>query len=789
MLSPLVFVSMHADSQSYGLLTLQGNETVHIQNIDFKHTGSVLIRGNATLIIENSTFELIQDFDYQYDISVIEHGTLIFRYGSLQSFKSYNINIGDESTIVVESSTLKTSGNLRIEGKNAFIINSKINSGILVLGADKIVASSSNFESANAASIGSGDIEITNCTFLKPISVTGTQKYTFTNLTAPSISVFSGEVTLKRWVVITLEDSFGVPLSNGKIDIFPYLGDGEKVTVYTSESGEAIVALPSDILNSSGGSQSHTYVGNYRAVAYAGGFYGEVNFSLPYYRVDGQTVKTTYVYISINAMLPRTVYFSPTPYDLVIRDHQRYVVEGNNATELAYLQEGNIRIYESGSLEIKNAMLSVMRKDKRFCIIVEDNGSLILNNATVCAYEGDKLEIYLYDNAKIIMSESKLLAEVLEMQDASMLYSYGKDNVIDGRLGASCRMINANGINVMGNVNVISGEVVVSDAFFFSNATFLSNTTFTNVVFKNNLFLDGHAVLSNVSTNSISFGKNATCERKWWLNVNVINGGDRPVQGARVILQKIDNLTETDLAEGITDTKGNVRFLVLGEVYAYGERIFAGNYRVTAEFERENKLIQTNSVVTAANQNKIIVLRFEEHVVPPFYLTVYISNRRPINAEQNSNVTIHGKVTYNGGNTPVQNATIKATILDSEVAWYAITDKRGMFSITLQAPVEKKKYTINVSAIDSTLNIQGFAEPEIVLNVVEKKEKNSFLPYSEEQLKIILVGLIICIAAIVIISRHLSLKRYKTVYSKKRMISEEEALSWIAEQIRTRGEK
>jgi septal ring-binding cell division protein DamX len=123
------------------------------------------------------------------------------------------------------------------------------------------------------------------------------------------------------------------------------------------------------------------------------------------------------------------------------------------------------------------------------------------------------------------------------------------------------------------------------------------------------------------------------------------------------------------------------------------------------------------------------------------------------------------------------------------VAWYAITDKRGMFSITLQAPVEKKKYTINVSAIDSTLNIQGFAEPEIVLNVVEKKEKNSFLPYSEEQLKIILVGLIICIAAIVIISRHLSLKRYKTVYSKKRMISEEEALSWIAEQIRTRGEK
>jgi|GEM_PF-3426398 len=789
MLSPLVFVSMHADSQSYGLLTLQGYENVHIQNIDFKHTGSVLIRGNATLVIENSTFELIQNFDYQYDISVIEHGTLILRNANMQSVKSFNINIGEEATIVFESSMLKTSGTLRIDGKNAFIIESKINSGILVLTADTIFASSTTFESANAASIGSGDVEITNCTFSKPITITEAHEYTFTNLTAPSISILSGKVTLKRWVVFTLEDSFGVPLSNGKIEIYPYLGGGEKVTVYTSESGYAIVSLPSDILNNSGGGQYHNYVGNYRAVAYAGGSYGEVNFSLPYYREGGQIIKTTYVSISINAMLPREIYFTPTPHDLLIRDHQRYVIEGGNGSEVAYLQEGNIRIFEDGVLEVNNGMLSIMERDKRFCIIVEDNGSLILNNATVCGYDGGKLEIYLFDNAKITMKDSKLLVEVLEMQDNSMLYSSGKDNLIDGRLGASCRMINIEGISLSKEVNVISGDVRACNATFFSNSTFRSNATFTDVIFKSNLFLDGASDLSNVSVNSITFGKNATCERKWWLNVKVINGGDRPVEGARVILQKIDNLTETDLAEGITDAKGSVRFLVLGEIYAYGERIFAGNYRVTAEIERENKLLHTNAVVTAANQNKIVILKFEEHVVPPFYLTVFISNRRPITAEQNSNVTLHGKVTYNGGNTPAENVTIKATILGYEGAWYAITDKNGMFSITILAPVEKKKYTINVTAIDSTLNIQGCAEPEIALNVVEKKENNSFLPYSEEQIKFILIGLLIGIAAIVIIVRHLSLRRYKTVYSKKKMISEEEALSWIAEQIRTRGEK
>jgi hypothetical protein len=331
------------------------------------------------------------------------------------------------------------------------------------------------------------------------------------------------------------------------------------------------------------------------------------------------------------------------------------------------------------------------------------------------------LNVYVYDNATLDCKNSELSLNTL------------------GARG-SARVV-LEGCAVSGNLNIECAHITIKRSTITSERLYVSATTYNYAesTFNQPLEFSGNSVaeLTSVYAPAIDVRDNATVKVMWKLRVKTIDVEERVVSGARVVIYRYENLTADFYDEGLTDTleKGEVVFNVISRLLTPKKDVFIGNYKIVAYYttnETENATVESNTVIKAVHTDTDVVLKFDEILAWPFYVTVDCI-LRPDTVMRGEHLVVSGFASLDRG-PPAKYCNVTVKLLETGEYWQTTTDENGEFHVAIVAPYQRGKYTVNVYA--TTDHIYGERNLTLTVNGVEKPRDvyayftQGYLPWS-----------------------------------------------------------
>ncbi|UCE36623.1 MAG: hypothetical protein JSW00_14050 [Thermoplasmata archaeon] len=230
---------------------------------------------------------------------------------------------------------------------------------------------------------------------------------------------------------------------------------------------------------------------------------------------------------------------------------------------------GYTLVEENGELIITQTTFRVlMTKDYEFNIIARDWGTIRLADNSVIDTSGELLRIYLYDNSTLIVEDSIISSNVIEIYALGKVTIYINDSTIGSFLmvpsGTDVRLIATNS----------------SLTQVFHNFGGKSIATFTNVY-----------------TPSTRISDDAVLNVYKWLKAYVKDGAGGPKAGADVVVKQLLH-PFTVIDEKTTGSNGLALFAILTDIQTATGNDTALNYNVSAEYPFKGDVLRAYSSVS-----------------------------------------------------------------------------------------------------------------------------------------------------------------------------------------------
>jgi len=674
------------------------DKNTSFENIRYVQDGNIVVKDKLEIL--DTTLEVLQDADNQYSFTIEKGGCVIMRNSIILSTSTENA--------ATPRLILYLKGDAYLE-----MNDSSIGAGVSVVCDDTSV-------------VDAFDSFLYNSLVLNDNSMA-----TLTNTVCGSIRAFdSGKAEIYGYLNVSIEDSAGVPIPKTQIEIKPTLSNVVYMSSATGDDGTAKIPVLTDVIDKDTypGSQ---FVGNYNVTARYNGYSSYKYVTFPHYQTHSSSeikniVNTESVDITFpDVLIPplSSSFYSKGSYDMNISGEKTITIgEGTWAVS------GNIHIKDNGKLSIKNTAFEVLQTENaRYCIIVEDNGTLNIEGSSISS--NYPLNIYLYDNAVLNADYSDL--------KLNMIGARGFSNIV---LDHSIIFSNFNCI--MRKANITQKNIKISDSVIESSKLLIQSPYYdiTNSDFNQALIIgsadgnDSRAELINVTAPSIVAKKNAIANTYYLLTVKAVDLDNRHVSGCEIVVLQYEpgtlsyNKSKTYFTNGYNG-KGAVTFKLRSHIITSAD-VFVGNYKVVAYYQN-NETLRSNEVIVAMDNNKYIELRFTELVGGPDAITV-TTNLNPASVSRGGEIIVVGRATLNHVGVAA-NATVRVTILETNRTWYTTTDSNGDYRMVITAPNQKGKYTVEVYV--TTDHIHGSTTKTFVADGVEEEgmEKfitSSYLPWS-----------------------------------------------------------
>ncbi|UCG69009.1 MAG: hypothetical protein JSV09_14680, partial [Thermoplasmata archaeon] len=285
-----------------------------IEPLSYRLRGYTLVEQNGTLTITYTMFQVLLEFDHQFNIIVRNNGSLIIEDDSviLTSGPLLRIYLYDDSSLYMNDSIIDSSvvdiqafGNAKI-----YLRQSSINSNIKVIGANANIM-----------------LSATNCSLTQPfINFGGNSMGTFTNVTTPNVVISdNAELNVYRWLKVYVKDGAGTGIEGAEVNVSEYNGPmipGSPRN--TNLEGLALFDVKTDTITSDDNSSTVTYAitaeYTYESRVYA----ADTNVDFASY-IDDKTKNVKEVEIFLVDLLPDFV-VDPTSVKFYVGGVERFIV-------------------------------------------------------------------------------------------------------------------------------------------------------------------------------------------------------------------------------------------------------------------------------------------------------------------------------------------------------------------------------------------------------------------------------------------------------------------------------
>ncbi|MGD1059918.1 MAG: CARDB domain-containing protein [Methanomassiliicoccales archaeon] len=254
------------------------------------------------------------------------------------------------------------------------------------------------------------------------------------------------------------------------------------------------------------------------------------------YRYDNNVASTT---INVNLTI--------TPYDLVVSGNQ--VMTFANAT---FYHRGKVVVEDQGTLIISNATFNILQNHAdEFRIYVMDHGTIILNNATLDS--NYVIDVYLMNDSVMSLAASSLGGNVILNLDGQSHFT-ADDSQIGSRIIAPTTSF---------------ATIGIEDSSLAQPMNELGGHAF--------------ATLTSVVVPSVQPSESALVYHYRMITVTAVDGNKMPIAGAFVELRFYSN--DSLYASGLTDEAGVIEFQAICDIITATSNNFVGNYVANASFD------------------------------------------------------------------------------------------------------------------------------------------------------------------------------------------------------------
>ncbi len=274
----------------------------------------------------------------------------------------------------------------------------------------------------------------------------------------------------------------------------------------------------------------------------------------------------------------------------------------NNMGE-AFDHRGYTLVEEKGVMTISYTTFRVLQSSNyQYNIIVRNNGTLILDQGTVLNTDGISLmRVYLYDDATLIIKNSVISSNIMEILAYGNSKTYINDSTINSYIKAT---------STGANVRLYALNSSLSQPFQYFGGS--SKAQFTNVY-----------------TPSVKLSGNAELKVYKWLKVYVRDGAGGPKVGAKVEVKHF--LPPQNPIPGSpknTGSNGMALFAVLTDIITPTMETSYLNYIISAEFNRSGETftgsdsVSFSSYLIDKTNNIKEVSIYLMSLLPDFYVDI-----------------------------------------------------------------------------------------------------------------------------------------------------------------------
>ncbi len=222
-----------------------------------------------------------------------------------------------------------------------------------------------------------------------------------------------------------------------------------------------------------------------------------------------------------------------------------------------YSHRGYTLVEEAGVLTITYTTFQVLEgSDYQFNIIVRNDGTLIIEDGSVLLTNGPLMKIYLYDNAKLYITDSIMDSTMVEIQ------AFGSANIFISESTINSLIV-ADQPNA--NVQLHAENSSLTQPFIYFGGT-------------------SHGVFINVTTPEVMISDSAVLEVFRWLKVYVKDGAGTGIELSNVSVSYDPSLIPIPGSPKATDYSGLALFDVMTDVVTSTEWSGPLNYEAFATF-------------------------------------------------------------------------------------------------------------------------------------------------------------------------------------------------------------
>jgi hypothetical protein len=723
----LLFSPVYASNFNYqtGDLIVDGDDFVEVHN--YLQDGNIIVKDRGTLLISNGTFRILQDYDYQYILVVKDYGTVKIQNATFIADCKFSMVAHNSSTIHIINSNINFPGFINLFCKEVVVQAGTITVDSITM-AGSIKISYSTLSTETNVTFKSAELTVKYTEFQYGLIMRDASYAELVDVVTPEIRCYDSSVAyIYRTVHIAAKDRIGMPLKAVCINFIEPISYEIVQTTYTDASGTASVELLSDIIDISTYPSSQ-YVGNYIVQAIYLEYLFEKELNLPYYRIYNISAVPPLAYIEIRFEFTdytQTVWeiYEKTDNDLVVEGNTTEIIENTMAVHNRYIHTGNIWLKHDAKLIVRrNTELFIDQMyDYEFCILVEDNAALMLQNAYLKS--NHRLTVYLLDNGCIQVANGTVNVDIIHGYSTSEIEIYASE-ITASKIDIEIESIKLSSANIKSEYcKIVAHTAHIYDTEL--NVTALTVDTSILTVFNSTFAVPlqiykGIAHLISVDAPEIIVQKNATIYEGWLVTINVVNGRDRPVADAEVmVFQNTPSFGEDIVASAITDSYGRATVALTARIITSVQSLFIGNYKFVAYFFQNNIRYESEKQLAAIDTDKNITLRFKEPLIPPFTITPVVTVA-PNVTMPNGTIAVVGEVLYNEGPDRVVGAEVRIVIVETGEYWTLTTDSYGRFNITFNAPLVEGEYKVEITVYDPFTDLSGSTSMKIKVEVEAK---------------------------------------------------------------------
>ncbi|MFO7791896.1 MAG: CARDB domain-containing protein [Candidatus Saliniplasma sp.] len=229
----------------------------------YDREGFVVIQGNGELRITGSNpravFGLIMDSDHRYSVMLRDQGSLEIDHGSIQSDYQFDIQLEDDSELVVKGDSMMPNNiNIIAEDESSVQIDDTSVEGSMEITGDSFSAKESQFTSSDIF-LQPSNVDIVNSTFEADLVDFHDTSGTLTGVETGAVEATGeSEIELYRWVRATALSQTGLTIQGAEITA-ENIDVDYSVTGRTGAQGIAYLRVYTDLISDDGDDPDGNY--------------------------------------------------------------------------------------------------------------------------------------------------------------------------------------------------------------------------------------------------------------------------------------------------------------------------------------------------------------------------------------------------------------------------------------------------------------------------------------------------------------------------------------------------